>query len=187
MDEDYVIKTRLAVEERPLRHFMRQTWQATNDSSLATKCLAELALLESSFMKLTAQIQMSKDQLREFDETEHLIGSQIDSTHVELEALQAELQAAQRRKEKKLECDNYAKKIINKGLRSRKVQKDHIARLEEDIRKLSDERTVLLRNWSQKRDHFATLTAQMDTVRTAIEKDSEIRDPAAKSPGLGTS
>lgn len=175
--EEAIIKDRILVDDRrlatTLKYFLQ--WAAEEDeekrTALAERVSLHLDLVEYEAMKSEQVVQMNQREISQYQAQSRQIEADIEKAKREIETLKEQLQQARVLRRNKEEYDVLAAMIQEHPVR--KVTERNIEGLNEQIRKLSDEKTELEQQLELRKKQFHALLLSIHELQTILAKESE--------------
>ncbi|EPX72056.1 THO complex subunit 7 [Schizosaccharomyces octosporus yFS286] len=169
--EEAAIRSRLNVEERPLRRLISRCMGFTNEKSdeASMKTLEiEFAAMSAFWLRLQMQLDTHGKEVSLYQNNLRKTQQDYEQEEKEISRLEQELLLAQQEQEKQQEYDELAKPIMARGLRSRGEQLESIAKLESAIQELEEENKNYEQQWNQRKENFEKIVQSIDEFRTLL-------------------
>ncbi|KAF9118074.1 THO complex subunit 7 [Mortierella sp. GBA39] len=179
MDHDEsIIRTRLSVNERPLRRLSQrfQKWSGVlvtgsqediEDGFQAL--LMEISQFELGLSKSTLVTEMAERERLHYQEEQNQIEDSIALSHGELEALARELEGAKQERANKIEYDQLATQVLQ--FPSRESSQQSIAQLNAEIMGLENEATQQSQLMDLRKKQFFTALLCLQSTQESIRED----------------
>ncbi|KAF9953302.1 THO complex subunit 7 [Mortierella alpina] len=181
MDHDEtIIRTRLSVNERPLRRLSTrfQKWTGyltTGTEEEAEKGLQtfmlEVSQVELSLSKSNLVTDMAERERLHYDREQQEIEDSISKSQEELEILARELEEAKQERANKIEYDQLAVEVSK--FPSRDSSRESIANLQAEILELEREAVQQSAVMELRRKQFYTALQNLQSIRESIQHDQQ--------------
>ncbi|KAF9574886.1 THO complex subunit 7 [Mortierella alpina] len=181
MDHDEtIIRTRLSVNERPLRRLSTrfQKWTGyltTGTEEEAEKGLQtfmlEVSQVELSLSKSNLVTDMAERERLHYDREQQEIEDSIAKSQEELESLARELEEAKQERANKIEYDQLAVEVSK--FPSRDSSRESIANLQAEILELEKEAVQQSAVMELRRKQFYTALQNLQNIRESIQHDQQ--------------
>ncbi|KAF9132948.1 hypothetical protein BG015_003639 [Linnemannia schmuckeri] len=177
-DTDNIIRTRLSVNERPLRRLTQrfQKWtgvlvtgtQEEIENGLQT-LLMEISQFELGLSKSTLVTEMAERERQHYHEEQHQIEENIALSQEELETLARDLEGAKQERANKIEYDQLATQVLQ--FPSRESSQQSIAQLNAEILELENEATQQSQLMDLRKKQFFTALLCLQSTQESIRED----------------
>ncbi|KAI9314540.1 hypothetical protein BX666DRAFT_1967651 [Dichotomocladium elegans] len=178
MDEDNMLKTRLAIDERQLRNMQKKTnaWLTslpTDSIESAQNTFETLLLFMSSYQTSIEQHPLLQKantlDIQRYAEVVKETGEVVGSTADQISSLKDELREAQKVRNNKLEYDKVAREIMK--LETREVYHESIRQLREDIELLRQEKTKKEAAFESRKRNVGALVTNIKDLQRMVEEE----------------
>ncbi|OZJ05535.1 hypothetical protein BZG36_01927 [Bifiguratus adelaidae] len=179
-DEETSVKTRLSVDERPLRNLIKKFYSWVNQLDNVTNEEAQTSLDALFLQLLHYQILLKRQQalhdmniqeVQNYSQENIRIEQESQEAKEAIVALQSELEKARKLRDNKMEYDKIAKDIMQ--LKTRKESLDTIQQLESDIKMLEKEKVTYKTLRQHREQQFYTLIGSVKALQKEIEEERE--------------
>ncbi|KAF9086662.1 THO complex subunit 7 [Mortierella sp. AD031] len=177
-ETDNIIRTRLSVNERPLRRLTTrfQKWsgllttgtQQDIENGLQT-LLLEISQFELGLSKSTLVQEMAAREHHHYDQEQRDIEENIITSQAELEHLARELDAAKQERANKIQYDQLATQVLE--FPSRESSQQSIAQLEAEIQELENEAIQQRQLMDLRKKQFFTALLCLQSTQESIQED----------------
>ncbi|KAF8944300.1 hypothetical protein BGZ47_004410 [Haplosporangium gracile] len=177
-DTDNIIRTRLSVNERPLRRLTQRFQKWTGVLVTGTQeeienglqaLLMEISQFEVGLSKATLVTEMAKRERQHYHEEQHLIEDNIALSQEELETLARDLEGAKQERANKIEYDQLATQVLQ--FPSRESSQQSIAQLNAEILELENEATQQSQLMDLRKKQFFTALLCLQSTQESIRED----------------
>ncbi|GAB5586265.1 hypothetical protein Unana1_01165 [Umbelopsis nana] len=180
MDDETIIRNRLAVEERPYKNLVMRykawTHSINNDKRENIEhgyeaILIQIAQYELAMKQHQLMHQMNEQEVKNYQEEVSKIASEIDDTQSHISKLKQDLERANEIRNNKLEYDRIAHDILQ--LESRDTYEKNIAQMRADIQMLQQEKAKQSAVFQNRKEQFGRLLAMVKELQTSISSERE--------------
>ncbi|EPY49774.1 THO complex subunit 7 [Schizosaccharomyces cryophilus OY26] len=169
--EEAAIRSRLNVEERPLRRLINRCLGFTNEMSdeASLKNLdVEFAAMSAFWLRLQMQLDTHNKEVNLYQDELKQTQQHYEQENEGISHLEQDLLLAQQEQKKQEEYDDLAKPIMARGLRSRNEQLESIAKLESAIQELEKENKDYELQWNHRRENFEKIVQDIQQFRAVL-------------------
>ncbi|KAK3830054.1 MAG: Tho complex subunit 7-domain-containing protein [Linnemannia gamsii] len=177
-DTDSVIRTRLSVNERPLRRLTQRFQKWTGVLVTGSKedienglqgLLMEISQFELGLSKSTLVAEMAERERQHYHEERHQIEDNIALSQEELETLAHDLEEAKQERTNKIEYDQLAAQVLQ--FPSRESNQQSIAQLNAEILELENEAVLQSQLMDLRKKQFFTALLCLQSTQESIRED----------------
>ncbi|KAF9903241.1 THO complex subunit 7 [Linnemannia zychae] len=177
-DTDNIIRTRLSVNERPLRRLTQrfQKWTGVLVAGSREEIengfqglLMEISQFELGLSKSTLVAEMAERERQHYNEERHQIEDSIALSHEELETLARDLEEAKQERSNKIEYDQLAAQVLQ--FPSRESSQQSIAQLNAEILELENEALLQSQLMDLRKKQFFTALLCLQSTQESIRED----------------
>ncbi|ODQ49979.1 hypothetical protein SAICODRAFT_10274 [Saitoella complicata NRRL Y-17804] len=181
-EEDVIIKSRLAVEERPLKRIVKQVGKITSLTELPTgeeldALREELDLEFSSFSNTIFRQQVlrtaNEREVARYEAEKLSIQQSVTQTQTQITQSRFALSHALQSRAQKISYDNLARTILSRHPKSRSEINEAISELEREISELEQEREGYAETWQRRKEQFTNVEAGLEGMRRVIQGEPE--------------
>ncbi|WBW74931.1 THO complex subunit Tho7 [Schizosaccharomyces osmophilus] len=174
--EEAAIRSRLNVEERPLRRLISRCLGFTNekpDEASLKNLEIEFAAMSAFWLRLQMQLDTHDKEINIYQNDLEKTQQDYEQEQKDISNLEQNLLLAQQEQVKQEEYDELAKPIMARGLRSRGEQLESIAKLESAIQELEEENKNYEQKWNQRKENFEKIVQGIDEFRTVLHPSND--------------
>ncbi|KAF9117693.1 THO complex subunit 7 [Mortierella sp. 14UC] len=177
-DTDNIIRTRLSVNERPLRRLTQRFQKWTGVLVAGSRediensfqgLLMEISQFELGLSKSTLVAEMAERERQHYHEERHQIEDNIALSHEELETLARDLEEAKQERANKIEYDQLAAQVLQ--FPSRESSQQSIAQLNTEILDLESEAVLQSQLMDLRKKQFFTALLCLQSTQESIRED----------------
>ncbi|KAH7043069.1 Tho complex subunit 7-domain-containing protein [Linnemannia elongata] len=177
-DTESIIRTRLSVNERPLRRLTQrfQKWTGVLVTGSQEEIengfqalLMEISQFELGLSKSTLVTEMAERERQHYQEEQNQIEDNIALSHEELETLARDLEGAKQERANKIEYDQLATQVLQ--FPSRESSQQSIAQLNAEIMELENEATQQSQLMDLRKKQFFTALLCLQSTQESIRED----------------
>ncbi|BFZ64931.1 hypothetical protein YB2330_006089 [Saitoella coloradoensis] len=181
-EEDAIIKSRLAVEERPLKRIVKQVGKITSLTELPTgeeldALREELDLEFSSFSNTIFRQQVlrtaNEREVARYEAEKLSIQQSVTQTQTQITQSRFALAHALQSRAQKISYDNLARTIISRHPKSQSEINEATSELEREISELEQEREGYAETWQRRKEQFANVEAALEGMRRVVQGETE--------------
>ncbi|CAO3680991.1 unnamed protein product [Umbelopsis vinacea] len=174
MDDETIIRNRLAVEERPYKNLVMQykAWtHSINTDTRERSILIQIAQYELAMKQHQLMHQMNEREVQNYKEEVSRIASEIDDTQSHISKLKQDLAKANEIRDNKLEYDQIAHDILQ--LEGRDTYEKNISQMRADIEMLKQEKAKQSAVFQNRKEQFGRLLNMVKELQTSITNERE--------------
>ncbi|KAI8581321.1 hypothetical protein K450DRAFT_232490 [Umbelopsis ramanniana AG] len=180
MDDEAIIRNRLAVEERPFKSLVLRYKAWTNSINSDTReniehgyeaILIQIAQYELAMKQHQLMHQMNEREVRNYQNEVSRIATEIEDTQSHISKLKQDLERANEIRNNKLEYDRIAHDILQ--LEDRDTYNKNILQMRADIDLLKEEKAKQSAVFKNRKEQFSNLLAVVKELQTSITNERE--------------
>lgn len=182
---DAIIKKRLEVDERPLKKLVKRVFQVVQkpDPSVRTEDFieADFESYDLTLRRLQLLLKANAREIERYESEIQIVNNTYSEAEREISRLKDELAHEKQAQEDRASFDVIAYSIQKEAPKTRKSQRSIIAKLEDEVSELEEEKASYNAVWQTRKNGFDDIMKQLAKLQQEIsgeKADAELRDAA---------